>query len=423
MMKQIWKKGIAAVCAAGTALAMVPFSAAALSMEPEAVKVLAIGDDCLAPVVGMTSAVEYVADYLGGTWVNRAEIGMTAADLVEDLKTDASLQADVQAADVILVSVGVNDIITPVLYGNTDIIDGSKYSTLEGLANGMPNDMNLILELNSRLMDTLPQIVEQTNATVTEAVQLLRSKNSSANIIVQKVSNPLAVDFKAMSDTVSQNRRAALSTLFTYMEACLQGSTDDSTPIVPVGVNEAISSLSNVAVADFYEPYVGAPGEKALGFYLSNIANLDMTFSSIGQVVIAAASINADEALSNGNGSVIAAAYGATGERSNLETLRPSLDEIINTASENTETPFFLGDVDSNDTVDADDAYLTLTEYATVSVGMPSGFIPAQRRAADMDNSNAADANDAYLMLKYYAACSVGQDADLETFLQENGRK
>ena len=423
MMKQIWKKGIAAVCAAGTAFAMVPFSASALSMEPETVKVLAVGDDCLAQVEGMTSAVEYVADYLGGTWENRAEIGLKAADLVEDLKTDAALQADIQEADVILVSVGVNDIITPILYENTDIIDGSQYSTLESLANGMPNDMDKIMELDSRLMKTLPKTVEQTNAAITEAVQLIRKNNSSANIVVQKVSNPLAVDFKALSETVSQNRRAALSTLFTYLEACLLGGSDAGAPIVPVGVNEAISSLSNVAVADFYEPYVGASGEKALGVYLTNIANLDMTFSAIGQVIIASASINADKALSNGDGSVITAAYDATGERSNLETLRPALDEMMDTASENIATAFFQGDVDSNGTINADDAYLTLKEYASVSVGKSSDFVPAQRRAADMDNNNTANADDAYLMLKFYAACSVGQDVDLETFLQENGRK
>lgn len=423
MMKQVWKKGVAAVCAVGTTLAMVPFSASALSMEPAAVKVLAIGDDCLAQVEGMTSSVEYVADYLGGTWVNRAQIGRKASDLVEELKTDASLRTDVQEADVILVSIGVNDIISPILYENTDIIDGSKYSTLESLANGMPGDMNKIMELDSRLMKSLPNTVAEANAAIAEAVQLIRNENSSANIVVQKVSNPLAVDFKALSDTVSQNRRAALSTLFTYLEACLLGGSDASAPIVSVGVNEAISSLPNVAVADFYEPYVGAEGEKALGFYLSNIANLDMTFSAVGQVVAASAAINADKALSNGDGSVIAAAYDATGERSNLETLRPALDEMMDTASANTRTAFFLGDVDSNDMINADDAYLTLKEYATVSVGKPSGFVPTQRRASDMNNSGAADADDAYLMLKYYAACSVGQDVDLETFLQENGRK
>lgn len=422
-MKHFWKKGIAAVCAAGTALSMMPFSVSALSMMPESVKVLAIGDDCLAQVEGMTSAVEYVADYLGGTWKNCAEIGMKATDLVENLKTDASLQSEIQEADVILVSIGVNDIISPILYGNTDIIDGSQYSTLEALANGMPNDTNKIMELDNRLMKSLPKIVEETNAAISEAVQLIRGKNKSANVVMQTVSNPLAVDFKALTDTVSQNRRAALSTLYTYLDACLQGGTDSSAPIVPVGVNDAIASLSNVAAADFYAPYVGAAGEKALGFYLTNIANLDMTFSAVGQVVIASAAINADKGLSNGDGSVISAAYDATGERSNLETLRPALDEMMQTASGNIKKAYFQGDLDSNEIINADDAYLTLKEYATVSVGKPSSFTPAQRRAADMDNDGGADADDAYLMLKYYAAYSVGAAIDLETFLQENGRK
>lgn len=37
------------------------------------------------------------------------------------------------------------------------------------------------------------------------------------------------------------------------------------------GLNDKIRGLQNVSAADFYTPYVGATGEKAIGFEFSNI--------------------------------------------------------------------------------------------------------------------------------------------------------
>ena len=139
MMKtKIWTKSLAGVCAAVTAVPVLAMSASAATYEPVAVtgcKVVALGDDCLAETGDGKSAVSIVADYLGGTAVNYAKVGATSGDLVTAVQSDAALRADVESAEVIMVSVGVNDLIAQGLYENTDLVDLSNCSTLIDVAN------------------------------------------------------------------------------------------------------------------------------------------------------------------------------------------------------------------------------------------------------------------------------------------------
>ena len=78
-------------------------------------EVVALGDDCLAEVSGSESAVSYMADYLGGNVVNYAAVGTTSGKLVSDLQSNQNMKRDVQTADVVMISVGVNDFIEEVL--------------------------------------------------------------------------------------------------------------------------------------------------------------------------------------------------------------------------------------------------------------------------------------------------------------------
>ncbi len=423
MKRQIFKRILA--CASATVCsfgALTGLSASALTAQPAPVQVLALGDDCLAEVSGMTSAVDYVADYLGGTSSNYAKIGQKSSELVQALQTDSTIQNAVAQADVILVSIGMNDLIAPILYEDNDLIDASQYSTLVALANGIPSDLTLLSSYNTKLEQTLPEIVTEAATEITKTVQLIRQENPDANIIVQTVTNPLAVETKAMADDVSQNRRAALSTMYSYLKVCLQGGTSGNMTI-PTGLNETIAALPDVAVSDFYLPYIGATGEKSLGFYLSDIANLNMTFTEIGQIVEASYAIAADAQLADGDGSVLANAYAASGEAETLASTRAALDTTIQSISDNTKTTFYLGDVNQDGEITTDDAYLVLVSYANASVGNKSDLIPALRKAADADNDNKISPDDAYLWLQYYALRSVGDDTPLDTFLQENGRK
>lgn len=413
MMKSIWKKAAALFCAAATAvqgMAVMPVSA----LEPDKVEVLVLGDDTLVSDSD-DSAVQYIANYLNGTATNRAEIGTKATELLEELQTDTSLQADVAKADVILLSVGMNDLVFPMLYENTDIFDASQYATLEALANSITQGQ--ATRLDARLSITMPGIVSETNAAITAVADEIYKQNSGADLIVQTVTNPLAVEFSKMN--VSTNRLSAIRTLYDYLDVCMQGGQTSNGVTISTGVNQTIAALPHVRVSDFYLPFVGAPGEKSMGFYLTDIANLNMTFNPLGQVVIAASAIEAG-GLTNGIGNVISEAYAASG--TDLSTLRPAMDTVIQAASAHTATTYEIGDLDADSQVTMDDAFAVLQEYSLRAAGRFGEMQPAQRRAADADGDGKVTMDDAFLFLQYYALRAAGHDTDLTEFLQQNGR-
>lgn len=412
-MKKTEKKCAAMACAA-VCVAILPISSgmtvSAVELQP--VQVLALGDDCLAGASDGTSAVEIVADYFGGEAVNDAKVGTTTADLVSSLTSDSTVQAHVAAADVILVSVGVNDLMEAVFYDNPYLTSVSSQTTLSGLINAMPSSQ--ALNVTSHVIDVLPDTVETINANLQQTVTLIRQKNPVANIVIQTVLNPIAIDFDQWNGVVSDNRQAATVELYYYLNACILGGSYESQYLknsdleIETGINQAIENLDRVAVADFYDAFVGADGEDGLSFYLTDIANLNMTFTPVGQVLLAAAAIGADAQLGDGDGSVITAAYDATSERSTLSSTRSALHSMITTVESNTKVTYALGDVDGNGAIDIQDAYQTLQVYSSMSVGFAPDFGPLQRRAADADGTGDLGIYDAYRILLYYSTQASG---------------
>ncbi len=425
-MKKLRLQKLLAAVAAMTMIAAVPSGAlAADDLTPDPVKVVALGDDVLASVDGTTTAAEYVAEYFGGTAVNYACVGETMDDLLSKLETDADMRQDVAQADVILLSIGVNDLVYPIWYGNNAYVDVTQYSTLDEVAQNVPTDLTLLNKADQEICKELPQTAAEIGQKIPEIVRTIRRQNSSANLVVQSVNNPLGIDFPQLN--TSQNRRNLVIQLYTYMDACLQGGT--VTPsisshgmTVDKGINQYIAEIPGVSVADFYTPYVGAEGEKALGFTFSNIRNLDMTFTPVGQVLLASAAVNSSALLQNGNGSVIAAGYDSTGMASEIASSRASLDAVIKTAGAAVPANYTVCDVNGDSAVDTIDAYIVLNEYASVSAGSGTSMGPVQRNCADADGNGSEDTMDAFYQLLYYASVSAGQDIDLGEFLKQHGR-
>lgn len=66
------------------------------------------------------------------------------------------------------------------------------------------------------------------------------------------------------------------------------------------------------------------------------------------------------------------------------------------------------GDVDENNVVDSSDASNILAEYAALSTGRPTIFLPNQKDAADVNNDGVIDSSDASMVLAHYASVSTG---------------
>ena len=425
--KHFWKRGIAAACAvvtAATGLALPVFAADASSLAVTP-KVVALGDDCLAEVSGSESAVSYMADYLGGNAVNYAAVGTTSGKLVSDLQSDQNMKRDVQTADVVMISVGVNDFIEEVLYKNADLVDMDSCKTLTDVANKLTSDSSKLSAANSKLAQDLPALVETVAANIEAAVTEVKSLNRSADVVVQTVNNPLGVDYYGMSG-VSQNRKTVIAYLYQYLDVSLEGGNVSGTGLASMtiadnaGLNDKIRGLQNASAADFYTPYVGAVGEKAIGFEFSNIMDLNMTFTPLGQVMLASAAIQSSEMLSCGDGSVISNAYTATGKDGDLKSNRPSADSIITGAASHQKMACSMGDADASGSIDTQDLFLCLYNIARVGAGLDTELNPIQRKALDADNSGTLDSQDIFLWLYYMAQTGAGVHVDLADYLAQN---
>lgn len=328
-------------------------------------------------------------------------------------------------AEIGMISVGVNDFIEEVLYKNADLVDMDNCKTLTDVANKLTSDGSKLSAANSKLARDLPALVETVAANIEAAVTEVKSLNRSANVVVQTVNNPLGVDYYGMSG-VSQNRKTVIAYLYQYLDVSLEGGNVSGTGLASMtiadnaGLNDKIRGLQNVSAADFYTPYVGATGEKAIGFEFSNIMDLNMTFTPLGQVMLASAAIQSSEMLSCGDGSVISNAYTATGKDGDLKSNRPSADSIITGAASHQKMACSMGDADASGSIDTQDLFLCLYNIARVGAGLDTELNPIQRKALDADNSGTLDSQDIFLWLYYMAQTGAGVHVDLADYLAQN---
>lgn len=76
-----------------------------------------------------------------------------------------------------------------------------------------------------------------------------------------------------------------------------------------------------------------------------------------------------------------------------------------------TEPAYRLGDIDSDNKINAVDASIVLSYYAMISTSGEGGLSEAQRKAADVDKNGAINAVDASNILSYYAYTSTSKSS------------
>ncbi len=307
------------------------------SLTDSQLTVLALGDETMSAETSDRSAAELLGDYLQGTAKSDAESGLTTEALVAQLENDSTIQQDVREADIILVSVGMHDLMNAVFYENPYYPDASNCTTFLSLMRSA--DVDSAISLVDYVIDTLDDAVAEMEENLTASAACIQELNPDATVVYYTIQNPIAVDMNVLEDKgLSSNRIVAAQELRNFLHICLTGGTYTSpyyaakTLDISTGINATIASLNGCAVADIYDGFYGASGEISLGFYLTNLENLDMTFTALGQVLLASAAIVSDSTLLCGEGSIITDAYDATGLRAEFSELRASLDTIIQLA-------------------------------------------------------------------------------------------
>ncbi len=436
-MKTKTGKAIAAALAIILAAGATSIPVSAETDSPAPVEVLALGDESIHGD-GVTNAATITTDYFGGICTDMTNTAETTASLLDALENDSATRNAVQSADVILVSVGEYDMLNAIFYDDPYYPDAGEKETFFDVMNGGPDTEAKAEQMADFVTIELTTAVKNAGDNLKAIDKTIYALNPEADVVFQTVNNFMDIDFYEFGNytgtdgawvgQVSENRTKIALHFYDWVDACLNSGTTDSymSYFISVpdgrGINQVIENLTYASCADTYGNYASAAGETGLGFYFTEIRDLDVSFSPIGQVAAASAFVTATDAFAGGDGAAISAAYDATGERDTLTSLRPRTDELIASVEVLAPTAFSLGDVDQNGDVDANDAYAILVAYASVNLGNASGLTTLQRKAADANNDGTLDVNDSFLYLSYYAQAQLGTAGDISDFLVQNGR-
>ena len=382
-----------------TALTLAAGSASITAEAEDGIKVVALGDSITTGYSSdgtlIASYAEIVSSYYGAELVNYAQDGFTSTDLVNQLSDDA-VQADIASADVVLVTIGGNDILHLVL--NNEYLDATQYSTMYELIAAMKTesgapDWTVLLPLQQYLNNAMPAAISQYRSNVALIAEQLKSL-TDGRIVFQTVYNPMDCD----ADDTPLASSGSMEILTTNVTGYLEGKQDNT--VFPLGqcVNGAIRDLQDVIVVDTYQTFLDH------GVYYTNINDVDVHPNNRGHLVIAESVIQALDIAETGseNGALMRKVYTSTDAESTLSSVAAELnDSIMVRAMKNA-----YGDVNADTKVDLDDASGTLSIYAAVGAGAESPITGLNAQAADGNQNGTVGLDDATLMLSYYAEFS-----------------
>lgn len=291
---------------------------------------------------------------------NLAKDGTTSSELLQSLQGDSTMQSAVAGADIIVVTIGANDILQPVL--NNDVVKVDDYDNVYDLANAIKDNQ---IAFQKYLRATMPTAVANANTNIDNIILQLKSTNDHAKLVFQTVYDPLSVD---QDDTgLSANALSMLSAFSNgQMYQYLNGSANGGT-YISVGLNQNLQAHAQngeIYLADVYNTFLHHAWTNV------NIANADVHPTVAGHAAIA-----------------------------NLLIDSGYFPTVTNTA----------GDIDGDGNVAVSDAVAVLTEYARVAAGNEAQFNPAQKKSADVNGDGMIDVSDAVGILVYYAKQAAGQ--------------
>lgn len=338
-----------------------PTASAADTVDPYSVVVLG---DSISTGYGLEdsskSYVSILERQMNQKVTNLAKDGTTSSELLQSLQGDSTMQGAVAGADVIVVTIGANDILQPVL--NNDVVKVSDYDDVYQLANAIKTNQ---IAFQKYLRANMPTAVANANANIDSIILQLKSTNDHAKLVFQTVYDPLSVD---QDDTgLSDNALSMLNTFSNgQMYQYLNGSANGSTYIA-VGLNQNLQTHAQngeIYLADVYDTFLHHAWTNV------NIANADVHPTVAGHAAIA------NLLLDSGYFPTVTSAK---------------------------------GDVDGDGNIAVSDAVSILTEYARVAAGNAEQFTQAQKNSADVNGDGTIDVSDAVGILTYYAKQAAGQ--------------
>lgn len=344
-----------------------PTVSAADDVDPYSVVVLG---DSISTGYGLEDSskayVSILEQHMNQKVTNLAKDGTTSSELLQSLQGDSTMQGAVAGADVIVVTIGANDILQPIL--SNDVVNVKDYSDIYQLASAISEKQN---ELLKYMRANVPPAVASANTNIDSIILQLKSTNDHAKLVFQTVYDPLSMDEDdtGLSDSALSKLSFFSSSL---MYQFLNGSGENGS-MIPLGLNQNLQAHAqngDIYLADVYNTFLHHAWTNV------NIANADVHPTVAGQ-----------EAIAN---LLIDSGY------------FPTVTNIP-------------GDIDGDGKVAVSDAVAVLTEYARVAAGNEAQFSEAQKSKADVNKDGVIDVADAVGILTYYAKQAAGQTPSFDS--------
>lgn len=361
------------------------------------VKIVALGDSITNGYSMDGSLIasypQIVSEYYNAELVNFASNELTSEELLAQL-SDSTVQSEVSNADVVLVTIGGNDVMRPVL--NNNFIDASQYNTMSDLISAMKTQGDMfIFQLQLYLNSVMPDVIKNCNANIQEIENRLSSM-TNAQIVIQTVYNPMDLS----SDDTPLANSGSMTALSANVHGYLEGKPDNTLYPDDGGINDIIRRLGIASVVDTFNVFADH------SYFYTHINNVDVHPNSKGHLAIAASVIDTLglPETGPGNSSLMRRAYKDSGAESTLSGVSAAIDESVVEKILKKGT----GDVNADGDVTISDATAALTIYAYDAAALEPPITGIDALTADADGSGTVDLSDATLILKYYAETTAG---------------
>lgn len=405
MKKKKLKYVVALLTAAVLNAAVLPITASA----DDGIKVVAIGDSITNGYSMDGSLIasypQLVSSYYGAELVNFAEDGMTSEGLLAKL-SDTNVQSEIASADIVLITIGGNDIMKPVL--NNEYVDASKYSTMAEFIEAMKAQGQMTIFLMQQYLNSvMPEAIKNCNENLQEISNKLSSM-TSGKVVIQTVYNPMDLD----GDDTPLAGSGSMTTLCTNVNNYLEGRPDNNLYPEDGGVNDIIRNLTGASIVDTFNTFMDH------SYFYTHINNVDVHPNSKGHLAIAESIIEALNLSETGNedGTLMRRAYTNSGAEETLAGINSSInDGILGRVLKNG-----YGDVDADGKVNISDAMSILSMYSYNAAGLTPQVTGVNAIAADANKDKYVGIDDALLVLQYYSERAAGIfDGTFEQYLNK----
>lgn len=451
------KKAISAVLAAALGLSALCTSVYADDSQNS---IAVFGDSIASGYSSISGEVEYnygeiCADYLGWSVDNHANPGDRTADLYELLCNDAEAAESAANAEVIVVSIGGNNVIRRASkfilnYAASNNLLKDGYSAADIPEDPTADDLKLLdsdklqsygaMQLASMLTDlkkdiagssSTPGIIQ--NVIIPETQQIvdkLRELNPDADIILQTVYQPLQISPECWAKVNEKGYGPQFNQLRLNLQLIMNTY---STELKNLAEDEGVK------VADVYSEFTSldenpTPTNQGYAYYFTDvetginsgntgftdiIKNSDFHPNQKGHLAIAAAILEQiGELHDTSSSTLLRSVYNGLEDKSSYPAIALETYKLV--AGKLVGADVSLGDVNDDGVVDARDASAILSEYAVTATGGTPTFDDLQKAAGNVNGDSVIDARDASLVLSYYAYTATGGTDSIEEFLQNH---